>query len=47
MLPLLGAVPDSAMIVASGLGDRASADTQIAVGMGLVHDSQSIVDTCL
>ena len=34
MLPLLGAVPDSAMIVASGLGDRESADQQIAVGMG-------------
>ena len=36
MLPLLGAIPDSAMIVASGLGDRASADSQIAVGMGFV-----------
>ena len=34
VLPLLGAVPDSAMIVASGLGDKKSADKQIAVGMG-------------
>ena len=37
VLPLLGAVPDSAMIVASGLGgSRDDANKQIAVGMGYV-----------
>ena len=42
VLPLLGAVPDSAMIIASGSsGDAEEADSQIAVGMGFVifHDS--------
>ena len=35
VLPLLGAVPDSAMIIASGSsGDPKEADSQIAVGMG-------------
>lgn len=35
VLPLLGAVPDSAMIVASGVGGRKEeANKQIAVGMG-------------
>ena len=34
MLPCWELWPDSAMIVASGLGDRESADQQIAVGMG-------------
>ena len=36
VLPLLGAVPDSAMIVASGIGgDRDDAQKEINVGMGL------------
>lgn len=35
VLPLLGAVPDSAMIIASGVGGgREEANKQIAVGMG-------------
>ena len=35
VLPLLGAVPDSAMIIASGsAGDKATANQQIFVGMG-------------
>ena len=35
VLPLLGAVPDSAMIIASGVGgNREEANKQIAVGMG-------------
>ena len=35
VLPLLGAIPDSVMIVFSGMsGDREEANTQIAVGMG-------------
>lgn len=35
VLPLLGAVPDSAMIIASGVGkSRAEANKEIAVGMG-------------
>ena len=37
VLPLLGAVPDSAMILASGVGgSRDDANKQIAVGMGYV-----------
>lgn len=37
VLPLLGAVPDSAMIVASGVGgSKDDANKQIAVGMGYV-----------
>lgn len=37
VLPLLGAVPDAAMIVASGVGgSRDEANKQIAVGMGYV-----------
>ena len=36
VLPLLGAVPDCAMIVASGLGTKDEANKQIAVGMGWV-----------
>ena len=32
MLPILGAVPDSAIIVASGLGD--DAQEKLSVGMG-------------
>ena len=35
VLPLLGAVPDSAMIIASGVGrNREQANKEIAVGMG-------------
>ncbi len=35
VLPLLGAIPDSAMIVFSGIGgDRETANKQISVGMG-------------
>ncbi len=37
VLPLLGAVPDSAMIIFSGIGgSRDDANKQISVGMGLV-----------
>jgi Ca2+/Na+ antiporter len=40
VLPLLGAVPDSAMIIASGSsGDPAEADKQISVGMGTLAGS--------
>ncbi|XP_003386706.1 PREDICTED: uncharacterized protein LOC100632705 [Amphimedon queenslandica] len=39
VLPLLGAVPDSAMIIASGSGNRVDADQQIAVGMGTLAGS--------
>lgn len=35
MLPILGAVPDSAIIVASGLGD--DAQEKLSVGMGWVQ----------
>ena len=36
VLPLLGAVPDSAMIIFSGIGGtREEANEQISVGMGL------------
>lgn len=38
VLPLLGAVPDSAMIVASGIGgSKEDAEKEISVGMGCVH----------
>ena len=44
VLPLLGAVPDSAMIIASGsAGDRDIANKQISVGMGWVRDGVSLV----
>lgn len=37
VLPLLGVIPDSAMIVASGVGgSKEEANKQIAVGMGCV-----------
>lgn len=37
VLPLLGAVPDSAMIIASGIGgSKEQANKEIAVGMGCV-----------
>ncbi|XP_064385229.1 uncharacterized protein LOC135334107 [Halichondria panicea] len=40
VLPLLGAIPDSVMIVFSGMsGDREEANTQIAVGMGTLAGS--------
>ncbi|CAH3181182.1 unnamed protein product [Porites evermanni] len=35
VLPLLGAVPDSAIIIVSGLGD--DAQTKLSVGMGKVE----------
>lgn len=36
VLPLLGAVPDSAMIIFSGIGgNKDEANEQISVGMGL------------
>ena len=39
MLPLLGAIPDSAMILFSGVtGSKEDANEQIAVGMGYVHE---------
>lgn len=38
VLPLLGAVPDSAMIIASGIGgSKEDAEKEISVGMGCVH----------
>ena len=40
VLPLLGAVPDSAMIIASGVGkSREQANKEIAVGMGYVNNT--------
>jgi hypothetical protein len=40
VLPLLGAVPDSAMIIASGIGgSKDHANKQIAVGMGTLAGS--------
>ena len=37
VLPLLGAIPDAAMIIASGVGgSREEANKQISVGMGYV-----------
>lgn len=44
VLPLLGAIPDSAMIVFSGIGgDRDEANKQISVGMGYVlHADQKM-----
>lgn len=38
VLPLLGAVPDAAMIIASGVGkSREQANKEIAVGMGYLY----------
>jgi hypothetical protein len=34
LLPILGAVPDAAIILVSGLGDPAQAQAQVAVGVG-------------
>ena len=34
ILPVSGVVPDSMMILVSGLGDRSQAQDQISVGMG-------------
>ena len=34
VLPLLGAIPDSVMIICSGLGDRVKANQELSVGMG-------------
>ena len=43
VLPLLGAVPDSAMIIASGIGgSKDHANKQIAVGMGYAIHSRNL-----
>ena len=34
ILPLLGAIPDSAIIIVSGLGKKEEAQRKLAVGMG-------------
>jgi len=48
VLPLLGAVPDSAMIVFSGMGGtREEAQDQIDVGMGCVSVSVCSAYMCL
>eukprot|EP00794_Sanderia_malayensis_P001415 gene1415-1567_t len=39
ILPLLGAVPDSAIIIVSGLGDKEEAQQKLAVGMGTLAGS--------
>ena len=39
LLPILGALPDSMMIIVSALGDPATAQEQIAVGMGTLAGS--------
>ena len=39
MLPILGAVPDGAIMLFSGLGPRAQAQEQLAVGVGALAGS--------
>ncbi|XP_065062222.1 uncharacterized protein LOC135689048 [Rhopilema esculentum] len=39
ILPLLGAVPDSAIIIVSGLGNKEEAQQKLAVGMGTLAGS--------
>lgn len=39
VLPLLGAIPDSVMIIFSGLGDRVKANQELSVGMGTLAGS--------
>ena len=39
ILPVLGAVPDCAMIAVSGLGPKEEAQTQLSVGMGTLAGS--------
>lgn len=39
ILPFLGAVPDSAIIIVSGLGDRDEAQQKLSVGMGTLAGS--------
>lgn len=47
VLPLLGAVPDSAMIIASGVGgSKEDANKEIAVGMGCVSVCCSASVSC-
>lgn len=47
VLPLLGAVPDSAMIIASGVGgSKEDANKEIAVGMGCVSVRFSASVSC-
>ena len=36
ILPLLGAVPDSAIIIVSGLGEKKEAQEKLSVGMGYI-----------
>lgn len=44
VLPLLGAIPDSAMIIASGVGgSKEDANKEIAVGMGYVSRARVFV----
>jgi len=44
VLPLLGAVPDSAMIIFSGMGGtKEEAQQQIDVGMGYVYNQEFII----
>ena len=45
VLPVMGAVPDSVMILVSGLGDAAEAQTQISVGMGTLAGSTILLLT--
>ena len=45
VLPVLGAVPDSAMIVVSGLGPIEEAQTQLSVGMGTLAGSTILLLT--
>lgn len=45
VLPVMGAVPDSVMIFVSGLGDPATAQNQISVGMGTLAGSTILLLT--
>lgn len=46
VLPLLGAVPDAAMIIASGIaGSREEANQEISVGMGYASGFASVAST--
>lgn len=45
VLPVMGAVPDSVMILVSGLGDAEVAQTQISVGMGTLAGSTILLLT--
>ena len=45
ILPILGAVPDCAMIAVSGMGPKAEAQTQLSVGMGTLAGSTILLLT--